>query len=617
MDGYQGRLELWGKHAPDNYAAKWRICQGLVAGARGDGRAARQMLREGAEYAAKCGNGLEEALGFELLAQSYADEGANETARAWTVRAHQAYSVWGARTKAAQLWSDHDLEVASVTSAARAPTQAMRAATVQHRAASGVIASQPVVTTSSRTAADLDLDSVLKASQTIAGEVVFDKLLAKMMAVVIENGGAERAVLLAVDHDHIEVTAQMATGDHNVPREAMALADAIAQGVVPGAVVLWVARSREVVVLDDASEDARFVLDPYVQQRGSKSVLALPLLHQGVLSYILYLENDMAIGAFTARRLGTLELLTGQIATSLANARLFEQTSALERANARFVPYEFLQALNRTNIVEVRRGDHVRKEMSMFFSDIRGFTALVEHLSPEATLQFVNDYLAVAEAPLLANGGFIDKYLGDGILALFDGSADNAVRGAIAMHKALEGYNVARRARGLADVRTGIGINTGSVVLGTLGGKNALQCSVVGDAVNLASRIESLTKRYGATLLISEATFERLALPVAYATRRIGRVQVVGKSLPVTVYEVLDTEAPEDRAAKLATLTAFEAGLEAYFKGDMPLAVARFSDCCVAAPADLAAAHLLQSARAIQAAGVPADWDGVERMNVK
>lgn len=438
-----------------------------------------------------------------------------------------------------------------------------------------------------------------------------------MMAVVIENGGAERAVLLTVDQGHLEVTAQMATGDQDVPREAQPLDEAIAQGVVPGAVVRWVARSREVVVLDDAAADARFVHDGYLQKRGSKSVLAMPLLHQGVLSHILYLEDDMAVGAFTERRLGTLELLAGQIATSLANARLFEQTSALERANARFVPYEFLQALHRPSIVEVRLGDHVRKEMSMFFSDIRGFTGLVEHLSPEATLQFVNGYLAIAEAPLLANGGFIDKYLGDGILALFDGSADHAVRGAIAMHKALADYNVGRLAAGLPEVRTGIGINTGTVVLGTLGGKNALQCSVVGDAVNLASRIESLTRRYGATLLISEATYDRLAQPRAYTTRRVGRVQVVGKTLPVTVYEVLDAEPPGELAAKRATLATFETGLEAYFAGDMVVAETTFAACVAAAPNDLAAAHLLQSARAMRASGVPADWDGVERMHLK
>lgn len=106
MESHQGRLELWANHCGENYAAKWRICQAVLAGARGDGRAERQMLREGAEYAAKCGNGLEEALGFELLAHSYDEEGATETARTWFARAHQAYSLWGARSKADQLWQD-------------------------------------------------------------------------------------------------------------------------------------------------------------------------------------------------------------------------------------------------------------------------------------------------------------------------------------------------------------------------------------------------------------------------------------------------------------------------------------------------------------------------------
>lgn len=210
--------------------------------------------------------------------------------------------------------------------------------------------------------------------------------------------------------------------------------------------------------------------------------------------------------------------------------------------------------------------------------------------------------------------------LGDGIMALFDRpgtGADDAVAGAVAMHRALEGFNAARLARGLRPVRTGVGINTGTVMLATLGGGRSLKCGVVGDAVNLAARVEGLTRRYEAGVLISDATLDRMRAPGRFAKRRAGRVRVKGREQPLTVYEVIDAEPEHARDARPATLDRHEAAVEAFFAGDFAGAQAGFAECLSAFPGDPLPLHFLNRLRRLVAEGAPPGWDGVEDMTVK
>jgi len=594
------QLARWATFAPMNHRAKALMAEGALARLRGDVAAARRALRGAGEAAQQSGNLLEEALAYELTARLWASDGEPEAARAWFVRAHQAYSVWGARAKADRLADAHEITQ-------RAPVRSLRpsADTVN------------TTTTTGEHGEMLDLSSVLKASQALSREVELDALVLRMLEIVMENGGADGGALLLPEGDGLAVVARIEGGRASVSQRRVPLADAIADDLLPGAVVNYVARAREVVVIDDAAGDARYRGDPYVGALRPRSVLCMPLVNQGAVAGLLYLENRVAAGAFTASRLGTLELLAGQMAISLANARLFSQTRALERANARFVPYQFLQALDRTNITEVRVGDSVRKEISIFFSDIRGFTRLIERMRPEETLSFVNGYLAAAEPEIHGAGGFVDTYLGDGIMALFDHGADSAVRGGVAVHRALARYNEARRAQGLDPVRTGIGINTGAVTLGTLGGQNALKCGVVGDAVNLAARIEGLTKRYAAGILISEHTHRAMTAPSDYTIRRVGRVQVVGKLAPVTIYEVIDGDAEPVRTQKSATLALFEEALDHYFARRPDEALERFKRCMAAAPDDVVPQLFVAACRKLVADGIPPEWDGIDRLSEK
>jgi len=214
-----------------------------------------------------------------------------------------------------------------------------------------------------------------------------------------------------------------------------------------------------------------------------------------------------------------------------------ERLYQLNKAYERFVPHEFLSLLNRS-IIDVQLGDQVEKEMTILFTDIRGFTSLSEKMSPQETFNFINSYLNQMAPIIEQHHGFIDKYIGDAIMALFPTSANDALEAAIAMLEKLKTYNIGRERAGYQAIQIGIGLNTGKLMLGTVGDKNRMDGTVVSDAVNLASRIESMTKKYEAALLISEDTYSHLKNIDKYSVRSIDKVQVKGKSELVTVYEI-------------------------------------------------------------------------------
>src|SRR5919199_2275073 len=251
----------------------------------------------------------------------------------------------------------------------------------------------------------------------------------------------------------------------------------------------------------------------------------------------------------------------------------------LNQSFSRFVPRQFLQFLDKKSIADVQLGDQVQQEMSVLFSDIRDFTTLSETMTPQENFEFINGYLSHMGPVISVHQGFIDKYIGDAIMALFSGGADNAVKAGIAMLHQLTQYNQYRTHSGYVPIQIGIGINTGSLMLGTVGEQNRMDSTVISDAVNLASRLETLTKSYGVSLLISDHTFLRLQNPTDYAIRRIDEVKVKGKSEYVTIYEVFDADPPELKAAKLATLPTLAEAISFYLDNDYAAAAEHFAVC--------------------------------------
>jgi len=259
---------------------------------------------------------------------------------------------------------------------------------------------------------------------------------------------------------------------------------------------------------------------------------------------------------------------------------------ALTRAYQRFVPQDFISFLSKASITEVERGDHVQADMTILVSDIRAFTSLSERMTPEENFQLINAYLAEMEPAVHEEHGFIDKYMGDAIMALFHRSPDHAVRASLAMLRRLRDFNARREARSEVPLSIGIGLNTGSLMLGIVGGASRMEGTVISDAVNMASRVEDLNKRYGTSLLLTEHTYGRLADPDRYAIRPIDRVRVKGTSKHVTIYECFDADDPERAARKAAALPLFLRGWERFAAGRLDEALPLLDRCRETDPDD-------------------------------
>lgn len=277
-----------------------------------------------------------------------------------------------------------------------------------------------------------------------------------------------------------------------------------------------------------------------------------------------------------------------------------EAESELATAARRFVPNEFLSLLGHKSLVDVKIGDQVHREMSVLFSDIRDFTTLSEGMTPQENFKFINAYLKRMEPAIISNQGFIDKYIGDGIMALFSGVADDALKAAIAMQLHLADYNQHRVNSGDVPISIGIGINTGALMLGTVGGQSRMDTTVISDDVNLASRLEELTKFYGVSLLISHQTLARLQNPTAYCLRFIEQVTVKGKSKAVAVFEVFDGDELEIKEVKLATKSLFEKGLFLYYQQAFSEATKRFETVIRINPKDRVAQIYLERCQRLQ-----------------
>ncbi len=272
----------------------------------------------------------------------------------------------------------------------------------------------------------------------------------------------------------------------------------------------------------------------------------------------IFNECDELIYAMTA-----FQDITERKKAEEERLRFIEELAELNLAYESFVPRQFLSLLSKKSIVDIKLGEHVEKEMTILFADIRDFTSLSEKLTPQENFNFINTYLGEMDDVIHQNKGFIDKYIGDAIMALFH-NADDAVCGAIAMLETLVDYNKRRVQDGHEAIKIGIGLNTGALMIGTVGGRNRMDGTVISDAVNVASRVEGLTKIYGTPLLITEHTYERLADPAKYLMRIIDATKVQGKSEEVTVYEVFDADPPKSRDLKNSTIEDFEPGFVLY-----------------------------------------------------
>lgn len=299
-----------------------------------------------------------------------------------------------------------------------------------------------------------------------------------------------------------------------------------------------------------------------------------------------------------------------------------DETAVIElysNASNRFVPREFLEHLGRKSLTDVRLGDHVERDMSVLFTDIRDFTALSETLTPQQNFDFLNSYLRQVTPIVRARHGFVDKYIGDAIMALFPRNAGDALQAAVELQRQVERYNAGRCNAGYVPIQIGIGLHRGSLILGTIGEEERMQTTVISDAVNVASRIEGLTKVFGTSLLISGSVIDGLdeSERELHRLRNLGDVKAKGKMQSVEIFECYDNDPEDLRAHKDATAEPFAAAMLEFRRGMFLTAGRIFARIAQLDARDTVAAHFRDSCTltAVHERG-PGRWDGAERIEV-
>ncbi|HEY3328325.1 MAG TPA: GAF domain-containing protein [Novimethylophilus sp.] len=260
-------------------------------------------------------------------------------------------------------------------------------------------------------------------------------------------------------------------------------------------------------------------------------------------------------------------------------------------------------------------------EATVLFSDIRGFTPLTEQLGAQGTVALLNEYFTLMVDCIQREQGMLDKFIGDAIMAAFgipvghEDDPDRAVRASIAMIKTLETWNRQRQAEGKLPVNIGIGLNTDTVVSGNIGSKKRMDFTIIGDGVNLASRLESACKQYGAKILVSEFTVHKLQ--GTYRKREVDLVVVKGKTQPVSVYEILAFHTDETFPNITELLGLFKDGLAAYRNRRWESAIRLFGECAALNPDDKPSQIYLERAQHLKQNPPARDWSGVWVMESK
>ncbi len=282
------------------------------------------------------------------------------------------------------------------------------------------------------------------------------------------------------------------------------------------------------------------------------------------------------------------------------------------KSYCRFVPMSFLNYLGKDDITKIKLGDQIKADMTILFVDIRSFTTMSEAMSPQDNFNFINSYLNRISPVIREHGGFVDKFIGDAIMALFPNSPDNAVDAAIGILHVLETHNRYRLEKDRPPIRIGAGLHFGAVMLGTVGEKERMETTVISDAVNLASRLEGLAKLNDITLLTTLDTIERLHNKDKYTYRWINKGKVKGRRTPVTLVEIIDRKTDPDFDKKMCIKDDYQIAMNLYENGKYDKALQQFKRLIEILPNDPATENYIKRCQElIDGHGLKA-WDGID-----
>ena len=369
-------------------------------------------------------------------------------------------------------------------------------------------------------------------ARAVGSELDLDKLLPKILDKAFELVGADRGVILLKDDKTQEliprfVKTRSGKSDPNI--------------VLSKTVMAEVVNNKAAVLSSDATMDARFSGAHSIIMQGIRSTMTLPLLHANELLGIMHLDSLFTSNAFTEKDLQICTGMASQAAISIQNARLasrIEKEAQTRAQISRLIPPSVVEQVLKGELV-IEKGGRVT-EVTMLFSDIRGFTTMSDGRPPQEIVNTLNEYFEVMVDILFKYSGTLDKFVGDEIIGLFgapiaiEDAPFKAVACGVAMFQALEEFNRTRASENQPPLRIGVGINTGNVITGSIGSTRALQYTAIGDAMNVASRLVNVAS--SGEIIISEDTYKHVAGRVE--ATQLPPVKVKGKAEELKVYRV-------------------------------------------------------------------------------
>ncbi len=490
-------LKKYEKLCPQNYSHKIFLLEAEYHYLKGDNETAKILYDKALKYGTESGMTNDVAYCWERAGRFFLDTKQDLLANFYLQNAYRVYKRWGADAKLKQMENQY--------------IQLRGGGSPEWQVDS--LQEPPA-----NRAGNIDLETVLKASAALSGEIILPKLLKKMMQIILENAGAQTGFLIMEKNGERYIEAEIKAGNDEVKTlqsVPVSKSDLLAESVLN-----YVYMTQETVILDDASKSQLFGNDAFIKNHECKSVLCIPLLNMGKIQAIIYLANDLTSGAFTEKRVGLLKLLASQMAISIENALFYSELEQKveERTNElriekkksddlllNILPEDIANELKQTGSTKPRSYEVA----TVMFTDFENFTSKSEKLSPEELVAIVDTCFKKFDEIISKYNIEKIKTIGDAYLCVSglpdkkDHSAVNVVKAAIEIIEFIHSYRRNENEDTYFDIR--VGIHTGPLVAGVVGDKK-FAFDIWGDTVNTASRMEQNSEPN--KINISQSTYD-------------------------------------------------------------------------------------------------------------
>jgi predicted ATPase/class 3 adenylate cyclase len=571
LRGIIRKFKSWAHYSPVNNQHKLDLLKAEYHRVKGNTGRATKFYKQAIEAAQANSFVNELALANELTGKFYKTIGDDEVAQFYLANAYTSYKKWGAQAKCREVLHTYQLDV-FINNFVQSLNQGY-----QH--------------TDTNLTEKLDINSITEATATITDQIDFDQLKHLLLKLLAENAGAEKAILFLVKNRIIALEDSWPDRHSSTQAYAATIVDRALE-------------NGEVIVTDRAQSDVYFNQDPHIIENKVRSALCLPLIHQNEIIAIIYLENNVIYGAFSQSRLEFLKILSGQIAIALKNATLYknlaesyDQQVELKDAYSKFVPLDMLGFLDKESILDVHLGDQIQEVVTVMFIDIVDYTTLSEQMTPKENFDFINGTLRRIGPVMRQHKGVISQFLGDGAMAIFKDSPDQALQAAIGIQDTIKSYNDERIKKGRKPIGLGVGIHTGKVMLGIIGEQMRMDQNVISDNVNIASRVQDLTRTYSARILFTGETKVKLQEPEQFKYRYLGKTNVKGRQNEIEIFECFDDNTALQLEQKLSTIDRFNEAVHAFYAEDYDTAMNGLQEVLKQNPEDEAAKLFLDKSK--------------------